>query len=478
MKFTEGIKSIKNIKNIHFTGIKGVGMTALALCMKKMGKKVTGSDVAEVFVTDEVLKKNKIKWRIGFGEQNLKPKPDLLVATAGHGGLLNPEVKIARKKNIPVKSYAEFLSDLANTKKVISVCGVGGKTTTASMIAVVLDHAKLKPSYVIGVGKIYPLGFAGHYESKGDHFVCEADDYVVSPGVDDRPKFMLLSPFITVITNVEYDHPDVYTSFEDTKTAFKNFFKKIPKEGLLVACIDNPNVAKAIKSIRKQKFTYGIKKGADYQIKNTRFKDQKTLFDLFVKKNKKSYKDLKLNVPGEFNVRNAVASFAVADFLGISEGEIRDGLVKYQGCRRRFEKMGKIKGALFYDDYAHHPSEIESTLKAARSWFPERRIVAIFQPHTFSRTRALFTEFSRAFKDADVVGLMDIYPSARESFDATISSEILANEIKKHKKKVYYLGKHEETLKWIKENIKKGDVVLTMGAGDIFHIYTKNQKYF
>lgn len=465
------VEEIEKLKYIHFTGIKGIAMTNLALCMKSMGKKITGSDIEEVFVTDEVLKKSKIKWNVGFGENNLKHKPDLLVTTAAHGGFLNPEVKIAKKKDIPVKSYAEFMSDLANTKKVISVCGIGGKTTTASVIATVLDTAKIDPSFVIGVGKVFPLGYAGRYQKQGEYFICEADDYVVSPGVDDTPKFMLLDPFISVVTNIEYDHPDVFKDFNQTKKAFREFFAKIPKDGVLIACTDNENVKSVVKGLNKYVITYGIKRGADYQIRNIRYKNQQTLFDIYNIKLKKAYKDINLNVPGDYNIKNATAAFIVGIFSNIEEEKIRKGLSKYLGCRRRFEKMGNFKGATFYDDYAHHPTEIESILKANKKWFPKERIVAIFQPHTFSRTRALFTEFSKAFTKADVVGLMDIYASARESFDATISSKGMCEEIKKYQKEVYYLGKHKGALKWIDEYIKRGDIILTMGAGDIFHLY-------
>lgn len=462
---------LAKIKNIHFTGIKGVAMTNLALCMKDLEKRISGSDVSEIFVTDEVLKKNKIFWKIGFGERNLKPKPDLLITTAAHGGYLNPEVRIAKEKNIPVKSYAEFISELANTKKVISVCGVGGKTTTSSMTAVLLDRAKFNPSYVIGVARIFPLGAAGRYVKNGEYFICEADDYVVSPGIDNTPKFMLIDPYITVVTNIEFDHPDVYKNIEDTERAFKSFFDKIPTKGVLVACTDNKNVRKVIKNLKKNIVTYGLEKGSDYRIKNISYKNQTTCFDLYSLKDKKNYANLVINVPGEYNIRNATATFIVGRYLGINEEIIRRSLEKYKGCRRRFEKMGEYKQAVFYDDYAHHPTEIVSTLKAVREWFPKKRIVSIFQPHTFSRTKALYNNFKKAFKEADVIGFMDIYPSARESFDTTISSEMLATDIGKQRENVYYLGDSKNTLEWIDKNIKKNDVVLTLGAGDIFHLY-------
>ncbi len=468
---------IDKLKHIHFTGIKGVGMTALCLCVKDLCKKITGSDVSEIFVTDETLKRNNIKWKEGFGEKNLRPKPDLLVTTAAHQGFLNPEVLSAKKKNIPVKSYAEFMSNLANQKKVISVCGVGGKTTTSSIIATMLHYSKLRPSYVIGVAEIFPLGNPGHYDKNGEFFVCEADDYVISPGVNNTPKFLLLNPFITVVTNIEYDHPDVYASFSETKLAFKKFFNKIPENGALIACIDNPNVEEVIKSLKIKILTYGFSDRSDYRIINVRNDDQRTLFDLFDKRNRKIYKDIVINLPGEYNVRNATASFIVGLILNICENNIKRGIKKYKGCRRRFQRMGFYKGAIFYDDYAHHPSEIVSILGAARRWFTKRRIIAIFQPHTFSRTKALFYEFSRAFKDADTVCLTEIYSSARESKDETISSKLLVEEIKKYTENTYYLPKKDMIIKWLSDFIKKGDVVITLGAGDIFHIYESLRKF-
>ncbi|KKQ97338.1 MAG: UDP-N-acetylmuramate-L-alanine ligase [Candidatus Woesebacteria bacterium GW2011_GWB1_39_12] len=464
---------ITKLKHIHFTGVKGVGMTALALCLRDLGIKVTGSDVDEIFVTDEVLKENSIEWKIGFGEKNLNPRPDLVVTTAAHGGLLNPEVQRAKNLGIQITTFAEFLAELANTKEVIGVCGVGGKTTTASMITVLLNEAGLHPSFAIGVGNIYPIGVSGRFDKKGKNYVCEADDYVVSPGVDNTPKFMLLDPKVLVVTNIEYDHPDIYSSFKETKKTFRELFEKLPDGGLLIACIDNSNVSDTIKGLRKPVITYGFNKEADWQIKDIKFKDEKTFFSLYSKKENRTYDNLELEIPGRFNVQNATAAFIVGNYLGINELGLRKGLSSYLGCRRRFEKMGIYKNALFYDDYAHHPKEIKSVLMAAREWFPKKRIVSIFQPHTYSRTKALFKEFSEAFDDADIVGFMDIYSSARESKDSSVSSELLAKETRKNNPEVYYLGSHKRTLEWMNKNVKKGDIVLTLGAGDIFHIYNQ-----
>ena len=446
-------------------------MTALALCYQDLGKKVSGSDIAEVFVTDAILAERRIAWTVGIGPQNLKRLPDLLVMTAAHGGLSNPEAVYAKEHNVPVITFADGQADLSKRKKTITVCGVGGKTTTCSMIATVLDYAGLHPSFTVGVGNIFPLGVPGRFDKKGEHFICEGDEFVISPGINNNPKFSLLDPKVVVVTNIEHDHPDIYPTIEDTKRVFLNFFKKIPKKGVLVACVDNKNVSQIVKKLEIPVVTYGFNKNADWQIKNLHFGDGKTHFSLISRT--KKIKDLTLNIPGRFNVQNATAAFAVGNFLGLDAETLKAGLERYQGCMRRFQIMGQWRGSTFFDDYAHHPDEIKATLKAAREWFPERKITAVFQPHTYSRTKVLFKEFARAFSDTNVVALMDIYASAREKDDGTISSKMLWEETKKHHKNVFYTGGQRETLAWIKKNVRRGGVILTMGAGDIFHLYDK-----
>ena len=214
---------LSKVKSIHFTGMKGVAMCALALCANDLGISITGSDTDELFVTDELLKERGIKWEVGFKEKEWKQRPDLLIATGSHGGLDNPEVISARKVKIPVITQGEAISFFSSSKKLISTCGVGGKTTTASMIAHILSQASFNPSYAIGVGKIFPLGFPGKFSKKGDYFVCEADEYALSPGQNNKPKFSVLNPYITVVTNIEHDHPDIYPTIKETKKAFKSF---------------------------------------------------------------------------------------------------------------------------------------------------------------------------------------------------------------------------------------------------------------
>lgn len=461
---------LKKLKHIHFTGIKGVGMTSLALCAQDLGIKISGSDTSELFVTDEILAKRHIKWNVGFEEKFIQ-KPDLVITTGAHGGLNNSEVIYAQSKKIPVMTHAQALGKFSMGKDTIAVCGVGGKTTTSSMISVLLDSAKQHPSFAVGVGNIYPINVPGRYDKQGKNFICEADEFAVSVGINNKPRFSFLNPKVLVVTNIEHDHPDVYPTFADTQKVFLEFFDRIPKDGVLIAGIDNENVRSLIKQTAAKVLTYGFSDDADWWIDDVLIGAGRTSFTLNNKKNGQ-IKNITLHVPGLFNVQNAAAALVVGKFLSLKDTVLKTGIENYQGCRRRFEKMGEVNGATFYDDYAHHPEEIKATLKAAREWFPKRRIIAIFQPHTYSRTKALFEEFTKAFSDADMVGFMDIYASARETDNLGMSSELLAKETSKVRDNVLYLGVHKEAINWIKKNVKKGDIVLTIGAGDIFHLYT------
>lgn len=454
-------KFLEKVKRVHLTGIKGVGMTAIALCFQDLSLKITGSDTEEIFVTDEILEKRKISWQIGFSEKNLNPKPDLVITTGAHGGLENPEVLAARKLGIPVLTHAQALGKLADQKETISVCGVGGKTTTSALIATILKRANLKPSFAIGSGMIKPLIWPGCYD-QGQQFIAEADEYANSPMTDLRPRFSFQNPKIVVVTNIEHDHPDIYQDLSATKKVFADFFQKIPQAGLLVACFDNENTMSVSRGFNGNCQTYGFSPGADWQIDKVLPKDGQTTFSL-VNQNL-VIEGLKINVPGNFNVLNAAAAFVVANFLGVNAEAIKSGLLEFGGVKRRFEFIGKN----LYDDYAHHPQEIEATLKAAKSWFAKRRLVVIFQPHTYSRTRALFAGFSRAFGLANLVVVVPIYASAREKDNLNINSQLLVEEIKKHQPNAFYQPDKNKTIEFLKNKIRPDDIIFTMGAGDIF----------
>lgn len=445
-------------------------MAGLALCCLDLGMKVTGSDVDEYFVTDETLTRRGINWDVGFDSQDFKVKPDLLVTTAAHGGIGNPEVVKAKAKSIPVITYAEALALFTESKRLISVCGVGGKTTTSSMLAVIFEYAGINPSFVVGVADIFPISTPARYREDGKYFICEADEYAISPGVNDNPKFSLLNPYITVVTNIEHDHPDIYSTFDDTRKVFKQYFDRISKDGLLVACIDNTNVEKMVPELKVPVVTYGFNKDADYVIDDINYDSQKTKFHIRTKDNEV---EVTILVPGRYNIQNASAAYICAKYIGIDEKVVLKGLVTYKGCKRRFEFMGEKNGVLYYDDYAHHPEEVKSLLKAFNEWFPDRRVISIFQPHTYSRTKILLDDFAESFMYADVIVFMDIYASARERVDRTINSRILSKEVRMQGKKVSYTGSYEKTLKWIEKNTQSGDIVVTVGAGDIFRLHQR-----
>jgi UDP-N-acetylmuramate--alanine ligase len=461
-------------RHVHFIGIKGVAMTALAIVAQELGAKVTGSDVEEDFPTADVLNKYHLTPQVGFTKENLIEKPDLVVVTGGHGGMNNPEAVAAKKLGLRVLMHGQALGEFCQEKKTIAVAGCHGKTTTAAIIAHLLTKNRLDPSFAIGCGEIKSLRAAGH-AGKGDYFVVEADEYVTDPGSDPTPRFFWLSPFMAVITNIEYDHPDAYRNLEQLKSAFLTFTQKIPSSGLLVLGIDNQNNREILRKISCPVVTYGFSPEADYQISQVSFTEGRTRF--WLKKGKVDLGQFSLAVPGKHNALNFVAASLVVNSLGISWENIRREGPSFLGTKRRFEFKGEKGGAIFYDDYAHHPTEIAATLAAARAAFSQRRIICIFQPHTFSRTKALFSEFSRCFTEASEVILVDIYPSAREKPDPTINSQILALEMQHYHQNVRYLGSLGKAISYLKERATHNDVIITMGAGDVYKIHQMLFQY-
>lgn len=472
-------KSPLSAHHIHFVGIKGVGMTALALCAKDLGIKVTGSDLEEVFVTDETLKKHGMLWVTGFNPVNIEADVDLVITTGAHGGLNNPEVVAAREKGIPVMTHAEALGEFARGKDLITVAGVGGKTTIASMVSTLLSVVGRHPSFAVGVGDITALGTPGKFDKEGSEFVTEADEFAISPGIDNRPRFTYQNPKILIIPNIEHDHPDIYPTFEDAKKVFLEFMNRVPKDGLFVACIDNQNVRELVKEVNAPIQTYGFSQDANWKIKDAITANQETTFIVqgsslsSASMNIKDEVSLKvgLSVPGRFNVLNATATVVAGEFLGLTRMNLVKGVEAYTGCKRRIEKVGEVNGITVWDDYAHHPKELQAVLAALRDWYPERRLIAVFQPHTYSRTKALFDDFAKAFGEADEVVMMDIYASARETETMGVDSKKLAEEISKYHANVTYTGSREQTVEHLVKNSQDEDVILTLGAGDIFHMH-------
>ncbi|PIS15186.1 UDP-N-acetylmuramate--L-alanine ligase [Candidatus Shapirobacteria bacterium CG09_land_8_20_14_0_10_38_17] len=465
------VKKLNQVHSIHFTGIKGVGMTALACCAQDLGIKISGSDIDEVFVTDATLKKRKIKWLTGFRPKNID-HPDLLIATGAHGGLTNPEVTEAKKKKIPVMTHGEALGLFMKNKIGISVCGVGGKTTTAAILATIVHYNKVPFSYAVGVGEIFPLGAPGHCDKKGNLFIAEADEYANSVGVDNRPRFFWQNPKFIICTNIEHDHPDIYKDINATQKVFLEFFQKIPKDGYLIINGDNSHNLEVLKSFSGPYYTYGIGEKNDWKVKNIKKEKEKNTFSVYFKN--KRIGNFKINVPGQFNILNATATIILSQILKIPIYKIKKGLEQFKGTKRRFEFIGEKNQIKVYDDYAHHPMEIKNTLRSARHWFGKNsRIIVIFQSHTYSRTKKLLPQFAQSFSDANKVIITKIYASSREKKDLKISGQILANAIKKYHQRVNFVHNPYMVPKLIKKIIQKKDIIITMGAGDIWKIDKK-----
>ncbi len=465
------------MRSIHFIGIKGVGMTPLAIIAKEAGFIVTGCDVAEDFITDVPLKETGIVVSSGFHSKHLE-NIDLVITTGAHGGLSNPEVKAAKEKGLAVmlqgEAVGKFMDGALFTRqfKGISVAGCHGKTTTTAMIATIFAEAGVDPSYVIGTSDVSPLGLPGHY-GKGEYFIAEADEYANEPVYDRTPKFLFQKPEIAVITNIEHDHPDLYPTIDSVRDAYLKFTKQIEGRGLLIANGDDTQTKLVLQGYKGKVKTFGFGLENDYVIQQGETIDGRTEFIL----NKTD--KYALSIPGKHNIMNAAVAAIVAQQAGISYEKIKQGLVKFTGTKRRLEFIGKLPtGALLYDDYAHHPTEIQTTLNGLKQLYSTKKLVCIFQPHTYSRTKLLLEEFSDSFYASDIVILTNIFPSAREPLDTSISSEHIVEKIiqntseeKFNQNTVLYLAKLPDVIKYIKEQGWGEDtVIVTMGAGDVYKI--------
>lgn len=462
------------MKKIHFVGIKGVGMAPLAVIAKEAGMQVTGSDVADSYITDEVLENAGIKPFVGFNPLRIEGI-DLVITTGAHGGLSNPEVVAAKEKGIEIllqgQAVGEFMKGhlFGHAYRGISVAGCHGKTTTTAMIATLLAAAEMDPSFVIGTGLVLSLGSSGHFGS-GDYFVAEADEYATEPKVDKTAKFLWQHPKIAVITNIEFDHPDLYATLDDVRQAYEHFAYQVAKtQGMLIVNGDDPQVRKLLEIYTGEVITFGIEKENDCVI----IPKASGKFEMTIEQ--EDYKHaFTLNLPGLHNIKNATAAILVAQELGIEDEDIQKGLAQFIGTKRRLEYMRTLpSGTIIYDDYAHHPTEITTTLQALKEKYPEKHIAVVFQPHTFSRTKLLFEEFVDSLYLADKIFLLDIYPSARESHDVSISSQQLVEALQKKGKAVVYVPKHKDMVQYVKQNSKQFDentILVTMGAGDVYQI--------
>jgi len=453
------------LKSVYFVGIKGVAMTALAIYCKEKGMRVTGSDVEEEFPTKESLEKMSIIPMKGFSGVHIDPlnKPDLVIYTGAHGGCDNVEVIAAKEMGIETMPHGRALGFFMEESVQVSIAGSHGKTTVSAMIATILAKSGRDPSYAIGCGDIRGLGNPGHF-GKGEEFVAEADEYVTDPTHDSSPRFLWQQPHVLVVTNIDYDHPDVYKNLDQVKNAFLALQNQEEGIAMTVVNVDDANSALLLKT--KNILTYGFSKSADFHITKTLFQAGKTVFEAEFRG--MAIGSFTLHVPGNHNIANAAAAIAASYALGISWEDSKRGLDAFYGTKRRFELIGKTETCTVYDDYAHHPNEIAATLDGIRLWYPTRRIISVFQPHTYSRTKALLQEFGLCFRKSDCVLIADIYASARENGTREVTGVNLAEEISKHQKDVYYVKDIKGTISFLKKYTKDGDVIVCMGAGDIY----------
>ena len=440
----------KRIKHVHFVGIGGIGMSGIAEVLLNLGYKVTGSDVRGTAITERLEKCGATIYP-RHAVENVSGAHVVVTSSAVRSD--NPEIQEAERRKIPVIARAEMLAELARLKYSITVAGTHGKTTTTSMIATILDRAGLDPTVVVG-GILNTIGSNARL-GKGEFIVLEADE-------SDR-SFLLLSPTIAVVTNIEADHLDRYRDLEDIQTAFLSFINKVPFYGAAILNLDEAAVQSLIPQVKRRIITYGTAAPSDVRITDVNIEGLGSTFTL--RFNGGTSQEFRLNVPGAHNVLNATAAFAAARDMGVEPRVIASALETFRGVDRRFQVKSR-GGITVIDDYAHHPTEIRATLGAAKA-ASFRRIFAVFQPHRYSRTLHLFDDFARAFNLADSVLILDIYP-AGENPIAGITTPALIEKIKSFgHKNAMYAPNFEAIESYIIANAKEGDAVVVMGAGSV-----------
>lgn len=444
----------KNLK-VHFIGIGGISMSGLAETLLHYGYRVSGSDFRPSRIIDRLIAKGAQVF-IGHDPDNVLDA-DLVVFTAAVKKD-NPELIKAKELNIPAIDRAEFLGQLMKQYKYgIAISGTHGKTTTTSLLAVIMNNANLDPTVMVG-GEVDAIG-GNVRPGKSPFFVTEACEYVES--------FLKLYPYIGIVLNVDADHLDYYTGIDHIIESFSKFINLIPNDGYLIISSDDKNALKAAASAKSNIITFGLKENADWTAKNISYDGKGCArFDAYYKGS--LYSTFKLNIPGEHNISNALSAIACAKIFDISIDVIKESFLEFHGTHRRFEIMGSFNDVTVIDDYAHHPTEIKATLSAAKN-YPHKKLWCVFQPHTYSRTIKLLEEFSHAFHDTDELIITDIY-AAREKDSGEISSAILTERIKVNGVSAKYISSFDDITQYIKKHSSPGDMVITMGAGDVDRI--------
>ena len=444
----------RRIQQVHFVGIGGIGMSGIAEVLVNLGFRVSGSDLKSSSVTDR-LQQMGVEIFEGHAAENVGQPHVVVRSTAVRDE--NPEVVEAHRRSIPVIPRAEMLAELMRLKPhTVAVAGSHGKTTTTSMVATVLGHAGLDPTMVVG-GVVGAFGSNAHLGTS-DLMVVEADE-------SDR-SFLMLTPTIAVVNNIDREHIDYYLEMDDVRACFAKFVNSVPFYGSSVLCLDDPNVQAIIPLLERRRMTYGLSAQADVSAHGIRY-DNNFGSTFSVWRGSDVIGDLTLRVPGMHNVYNALAAIAVGFELEVSFEKICEGLSSFTGAGRRFQAKGEVNGVLVVDDYGHHPTEVRATLAAAKLGSGGRRIVVLFQPHRYTRTHDLMQEFARSFNNADVLFITDIYAASEDPIEG-VTSEALTNAIKRFgHKEVSYIGGLEHAAALLRDYVQPGDLVVTLGAGTV-----------
>jgi len=446
--------ALGRIRQVHMVGIGGIGMSSIAEVLLNRGYRVTGSDLQTTDVTEHLEDLGATIYEGHAADQ--VGAADVVVYSSAVDPDANPETREAERRRISLIPRAEMLGELIRMKFGVGIAGTHGKTTTTSMVGLVASEGGFDPTVIVG-GKVTAFG-SNAITGEGDIIVIEADEY-------DR-TFLRLTPSLAVITSIEEDHLDIYDDLSDIQDAFTQYANSVPFFGAAILCLDDPNVQAIVGDIERRVLTYGTTRQAEVRADNIRRDGLRTTFDVFFRDDRLG--EIELHVPGMHNVRNALASVAVGIELDLDLDEVRDGLARFTGVRRRFERIGEGEGVIVLDDYAHHPTEIQATLDAASQGFADRRIVAVFQPHLYSRTRDFLDGFARSFFNADVLVLTDVY-GAREDPIEDISGQQVADLATQYgHRNVHYIPDKTDLPERLREITQPGDVTLMLGAGDIW----------
>jgi UDP-N-acetylmuramate--alanine ligase len=441
--------------HIHFVGIGGIGMSGIAELLLNLGYRVSGSDLKSTDITRRLADLGGTI-HTGHNAANVGDADVVVISSAVKED--NDEVAAARNRSIPVIPRAEMLAELMRLKYSVAVAGAHGKTTTTSMVGAVLAAGSLDPTIVIG----------GKLRSVDTNAVLGQGNYIVAEADESDGSFLKMAPTIAVVTNIDREHLDFYDDLDAIVRTFARFIDRIPFYGLAVLCLDNEHVQNLIPHIKKRYMTYGVSSQADFQAREIHCDGLSSRYQVYHRG--QHLGDVRLNLPGIHNVYNSLAGIAVGMELNIPFATIRSALETLEGVRRRLEIKGASGGITVIDDYAHHPTEIKTTLQSARSSWPDHRIVGVFQPHRYTRTQALFDDFTRAFYETDQLILLPIY-SAGEAEIAGISHTLLCEGIQAHgHKDVTCTDSFEAALDVLQRSVREGDIVMTMGAGDIWKL--------